>query len=136
MRIVVVVVLSMVLSGCYPSRVTPEMRARLVEFGVASAMAVTVIDHPQQRLPDDDPVGCVSGCKCNGTGRVKSGDRNAEVGCDCPDTCDCKRNGTGDAKPAVCPRCLNSRKVLSGRKIVPCEACQPGCSGGSCPPTK
>jgi hypothetical protein len=46
--------------------------------------------------PPQPKTGCVEGCKCNGTGKEKSGDGISVVNCRCPDTCACK------AKSAVC----------------------------------
>lgn len=56
---------------------------------VAAAGAYSVmLDEP---APTPVPtVGCDEGCKCNGTGKEKSGDGLAIVGCRCPDSCSCK----------------------------------------------
>lgn len=144
----VLMVMVMAVAGCSQPTVTPAMRSLMVQFAVESAIAVNRVDHQVSPLPDVEPETSKCCGECGGTGWVKSGDGHEDVRCDCPDSCECKRGGTGSveaseaepvpepAKPAVCPRCLNSRKVLSGRKIVACEACKPGCSDGSCRPTK
>lgn len=38
---------------------------------------------------------CPPSCKCNGTGKVRSGDGLAIVDCGCPDTCKCKEGKSG-----------------------------------------
>lgn len=53
------------------------------------------------------PDGCAAGCKCGGTGKEKSGDGLALVGCRCPDTCKCKGAvqhppATISSKPSTC----------------------------------
>ena len=53
--------------------------------------------------PAPEPKGCVDGCKCNGTGKEKSGDGLAMVNCRCPDDCDCKSKGA--AKPCQSGAC-------------------------------
>jgi hypothetical protein len=55
---------------------------------VAATGAYSVMESPE---PAPVPtVGCEQGCKCNGTGREKSGDGLADVDCRCPITCACK----------------------------------------------
>lgn len=45
-----------------------------------------------KRLPPPSPVadGCTEGCRCNGTGRERTGDGLSESECRCPDSCKCK----------------------------------------------
>lgn len=38
---------------------------------------------------------CPPSCKCGGTGKVRSGDGLAIVGCECPETCKCKEGKNG-----------------------------------------
>jgi hypothetical protein len=40
---------------------------------------------------------CPPSCKCNGTGKVRTGDGLAIVDCGCPSTCKCKE-GKNDAR--------------------------------------
>lgn len=53
--------------------------------------------------PGPSPVVPAKCCgKCNGTGRVKSGDGLAWVPCECPDTCSCKAASRASANCDGC----------------------------------
>lgn len=39
---------------------------------------------------------CPPGCKCGGTGKVRSGDGLAIIDCGCPQTCKCKEGENAD----------------------------------------
>ena len=61
--------------------------------------------------PEPKPSGCVEGCKCNGTGKEKSGDGLAMVNCRCPDDCACKAKGAAKQCPnGTCP--LPTRSIV------------------------
>ena len=47
--------------------------------------------------------GCVEGCRCNGTGREKSGDGIALVNCRCAESCPCKTKGAKPCPTGTCP---------------------------------
>lgn len=57
---------------------------------VAVAGAYALMD--SEPAPSPAPAsGCVDGCRCNGTGREKSGDGITVVECRCPAGCECKQ---------------------------------------------
>jgi hypothetical protein len=51
-----------------------------------------IVCRPQPTPTPDTPAeGCVEGCRCNGTGRERTGDGLSEVvNCRCDDDCECK----------------------------------------------
>jgi hypothetical protein len=54
--------------------------------------------------PDTPAEGCVEGCRCNGTGREKTGDGLSEVDCRCAADCECKpKNEPTPAEPPLVP---------------------------------
>lgn len=77
--------------SCVPM-VTPASRPNLQPLvataGAYSVMAGEVVAPAPQPVP---PAGCEEGCKCNGTGKERSGDGLAIVGCRCADNCPCKQ---------------------------------------------
>jgi len=80
--------LLLLLSGC-------ETAAAIDRADIIAALAVrygalSVRHTAPQPTPDVPSEGCVDGCRCNGTGREKTGDGLSEVDCRCPPTCDCK----------------------------------------------
>lgn len=86
--------------SCAP--MTPAATVANLQPLVATAGAYGVIAAQVAPTPTPTPpvptVGCEPGCKCNGTGKEKSGDGLAIVGCRCPDSCKCKQ-----AKKAAVP---------------------------------
>lgn len=65
----------------------PNLQPFIAVAGTYSLMAA---DRGPTPAPAPPSTGCVEGCKCNGTGKEKSGDGLAIVPCRCPDTCSCK----------------------------------------------
>jgi hypothetical protein len=63
--------------------------------------------------PDTPAEGCVEGCRCNGTGREKTGDGLSEVDCRCDDDCECKPKI--EPAPAEPPLVPIKSKPSSGR---------------------
>jgi hypothetical protein len=64
-----------------------------------------IVCRPQSTPTPDTPAeGCVEGCRCNGTGREKTGDGLSEVDCRCAADCECKpKNEPTPAEPPVVP---------------------------------
>lgn len=64
-----------------------------------------IVCRPQSTPTPDTPAeGCVEGCRCNGTGREKTGDGLSEVDCRCSADCECKpKNEPTPAEPPVVP---------------------------------
>jgi hypothetical protein len=64
-----------------------------------------IVCRPQPTPTPDTPAeGCVEGCRCNGTGREKTGDGLSEVDCRCAADCECKpKNEPTPAEPPVVP---------------------------------
>jgi hypothetical protein len=60
-----------------------------------------IVCRPQPTPTPDTPAeGCVEGCRCNGTGREKTGDGLSEVDCRCAADCECKpKNEPTPAEP-------------------------------------
>lgn len=57
---------------------------------LATQYAAIVVNKPEAPTPDKPREGCVEGCRCNGTGKERTGDGLAVVNCRCPDDCSCK----------------------------------------------
>jgi len=124
--------LLVLLSGC-------ETAAAIDRADIIAALAVrygalSVRKTAPQPTPDVPSEGCVDGCRCNGTGREKTGDGLSEVDCRCPPSCDCKPAQTEpEAKPVVetaaavvpdpLPLVTIPQVITSGR-----------CADGSCTP--
>ncbi len=113
-------VLLLLLSGC-------ETAAAIDRADIIAALAVrygalTVRNPAPQPTPDGPSEGCVDGCRCNGTGREKTGDGLSEVDCRCPPTCDCKpaREAAADDADAL--------PMVS----IPQATSSDNCSDGSC----
>lgn len=90
---------AVLLAGC-------ETAAEIDRADIIAALAVrygalSVRDREPQPAPDVPSEGCVAGCRCNGTGREKTGDGLSEVDCRCPPTCDCKPNEPPPAEPPL-----------------------------------
>jgi hypothetical protein len=64
-----------------------------------------IVCRPQSTPTPDTPAeGCVDGCRCNGTGRERTGDGLSEVDCRCAADCECKaKNEPTPAEPPVVP---------------------------------
>ena len=64
-----------------------------------------IVCRPQSTPTPDTPAeGCVEGCRCNGTGREKTGDGLAVVNCRCAADCECKpKIEPTPAEPPVVP---------------------------------
>jgi len=64
-----------------------------------------IVCRPQSTPTPDTPAeGCVEGCRCNGTGREKTGDGLSEVDCRCAADCECKpKYEPTPAEPPVVP---------------------------------
>jgi hypothetical protein len=86
-----------------------------------------IVCRPQPTPTPDTPAeGCVEGCRCNGTGREKTGDGLSEVDCRCAADCECKpKNEPTPAEPPVVPiqeqakhrtNRVPQRHVLLGRR--------------------
>jgi hypothetical protein len=61
-----------------------------------------IVCRPQSTPTPDTPAeGCVDGCRCNGTGREKTGDGLSEVDCRCPADCECKPSEPPRADPPL-----------------------------------
>ena len=141
--------LLLLLSGC-------ETAAAIDRADIIAALAVrygalSVRDSAPQPTPDVPSEGCVDGCRCNGTGREKTGDGLSEVDCRCPPNCDCKPSQDEtvieeaatvqpDPPPLVkIPQATSSSNCASGR-CAPMPAGMPqvmssgNCANGSCGP--
>jgi hypothetical protein len=71
-----------------------------------------IVCRPQPTPTPDTPAeGCVEGCRCNGTGREKTGDGLSEVDCRCAADCECK--------PKIEPRQQNRRWCRSRARPAP-----------------
>ncbi len=85
MRYAIVLV---VLAGCSE---IPDIDRPGIIAELAVRYAAVITNPPKAPTPDKPREGCVEGCKCNGTGKEKSGDGLAVVSCRCDDDCSCKR---------------------------------------------
>ena len=105
--------------SCIPSAST---KANLQPFiAAAGAYALMAADAGPTPAPPTD--GCVEGCRCNGTGKEKSGDGITIVECRCPDTCGCKKKTAPVSPP---PAAAPVKKVMAAP-----------CPNGNCPlPTR
>jgi hypothetical protein len=77
-----------------------------------------IVCRPQPTPTPDTPAeGCVEGCRCNGTGREKTGDGLSEVDCRCAADCECKPKATSTPKCGVTrrSRLCRFRKTSTGR---------------------
>lgn len=80
--------LLLVLAGCSS---IPDIDRPGIIAELAVRYAAVIVNPPKAPTPDKPREGCVEGCKCNGTGKEKSGDGLAVVSCRCDDDCSCKR---------------------------------------------
>ncbi len=115
-------VLLLLLSGC-------ETAAAIDRADIIAALAVrygalTVRNPAPQPTPDIPSKGCVDRCRCNGTGREKTGDGLSEVDCRCPPTCDCKPARAAAANDA------DPLPLVS----IPQATSSDNCADGSCSP--
>jgi hypothetical protein len=116
----------LLLSGC-------ETAAAIDRADIIAALAVrygalAVRKSAPQPTPDVPSEGCVDGCRCNGTGREKTGDGLSEVDCRCPAGCDCKpAQSESAATPAVEPDPLPL-------VAIPQAEASSSCADGSCTP--
>jgi len=82
MRSTPLVAVLVILTGCsQPVNLQPN---------VAAYGSYAVLEG--KRLPPPAPAtdGCTEGCKCNGTGRERTGDGLSDSECRCPAGCKCK----------------------------------------------
>lgn len=84
--------------GCTPAAKHPDLTPWVAVSGHYSLLTAGA---PPAPVPPAK--GCVEGCKCNGTGKEKSGDGIKVVNCRCPDTCACKKKGTAPCLTGTCP---------------------------------
>lgn len=91
---------------------------------IAAAGAYALMAADAGPTPAPPPAGgCVEGCRCNGTGKEKSGDGITIVECRCPDTCGCKKQTAPVSPP---PAAAPVKKVMAAP-----------CPNGNCPlPTR
>lgn len=68
-------------------------------ISVAGTYALMEADRRPPPSPAKD--GCVDRCKCNGTGREKTGDGLSDTACRCPDDCKCKQKSAPAAMASV-----------------------------------
>ena len=120
--------LLLLLSGC-------ETAAAIDRADIIAALAVrygalSVRDTAPQPTPDVPSEGCVDGCRCNGTGREKTGDGLSEVDCRCPPTCDCK---PVQPEPVAEKAAAVDSKPLP-MVTIPQVITSSSCSDGSCTP--
>ena len=88
--------------GCVGQKPMPEQAPDMRSFvAVAGLYSVWAADTPG---PAPTPAGkCVEGCKCNGTGKERSGDGIAVIACRCPESCSCKKKGEAPCPTGNCP---------------------------------
>lgn len=93
--------LLMLATGCNASA-TVDHASIIADIAVRYA---AIACRPQSAPTPDTPAeGCVDGCRCNGTGREKTGDGLSEVNCRCDDDCECKpKVEPPPAEPPVVP---------------------------------
>lgn len=94
--------------GCLELRVSNiDLRPFIAVSGQYSLMGE---DSPTPAPPA--PAGqCEEGCKCNGTGKEKSGDGLAVIECRCPETCKCK-NKSAEAEECTNGQCPPATRVI------------------------
>jgi hypothetical protein len=80
----------------------PEMvnKADIIA-ALAVRYAAIAVNPPSAPSPDQPTGECVEGCRCNGTGKEKTGDGLATVDCRCPDSCKCKQQSDPAADPPL-----------------------------------
>ena len=88
-------------TGCN-APATVDHAAIIADIAVRYA---AIVSRPQSTpMPDTPAEGCVEGCRCNGTGRERTGDGLAVVNCRCAADCECKpKNEPTPAEPPVVP---------------------------------
>ena len=88
-------------TGCN-APATVDHAAIIADIAVRYA---AIVSRPQSTpMPDTPAEGCVEGCRCNGTGRERTGDGLSEVDCRCPADCECKpKIEPAPAEPPVVP---------------------------------
>jgi hypothetical protein len=75
-----------------------------------------IVCRPQPTPTPDTPAeGCVEGCRCNGTGREKTGDGLSEVDCRCAADCECKPKATSPKMRSDPPLKAVPQKTSTGR---------------------
>ena len=84
--------------GCTPAAQHPDLTPWVA---VSGPNALLTAGAPP--APVTPAKGCVDGCKCNGTGKEKSGDGIALVNCRCPESCGCKKKGAAPCPTGTCP---------------------------------
>ena len=120
--------LLVLLSGC-------ETAAAIDRADIIAALAVrygalSVRHTAPQPTPDVPSEGCVDGCRCNGTGREKTGDGLSEVDCRCPASCDCKPS---QDEPAIEEAAVVEEDPLP-LVTIPQVITSSSCADGSCTP--
>lgn len=68
-----------------------KQSANLQPFVAAAGSYSLIAASRRPAPPPPAPDGCAEGCKCNGTGRERTGDGLSEVECRCPSDCKCKK---------------------------------------------
>jgi hypothetical protein len=95
MRSTPLVALLAIFTGCsQPVNLQPNVAA----YGSYAVMQ-------GKRLPPPAPVtdGCTEGCRCNGTGRERTGDGLSDSECRCPEGCKCKaKKATAVTTGTIC----------------------------------
>ena len=118
----------LLLSGC-------ETAAAIDRADIIAALAVrygalSVRKSAPQPTPDVPSEGCVDGCRCNGTGREKTGDGLSEVDCRCPPSCECKPS---QDEPAIEEAAVVEADPLP-LVTIPQVTTSSSCADGSCSP--
>lgn len=79
----IAIVMLVALAGCKQSTNLQPL--------VSVAGYYAIMGAARRPAPPSQTDGCAEGCKCNGTGREKTGDGLSDAECRCPDGCDCKK---------------------------------------------
>lgn len=82
------ILLAVLIAGCGSPRSVDATRVPLLCECFSDAAYECI---KAESRPVDEPEKCCG--KCNGTGKVRSGDGLALVDCPCPETCPCKNKG-------------------------------------------
>lgn len=107
-------------------------RAGLIAALAVRYAAIVCVPRDAPKPPSE---GCAEGCKCNGTGKERSGDGLAIVNCRCDDDCECKAGKQEPDKPvAVEPPPLRRVEQPVRVYVTPSRYYSYGssCGSGSC----
>jgi len=110
----------MLLAVAAPMSCVQISRRADVQPFIAAAGAYALLAAEAGPTPAPPATGCTEGCRCNGTGKEKSGDGIAIVECRCPDSCECKKKKpAAPIKKASVAPCPNGTCQWPTRSIVP-----------------